>query len=254
MEIEAKFGGDAATMVEFCYFFVKRVVDLDSPQQRMLLAEEFADVLVRNLKVCEVTILGAGMYGAAASLPGFKVLKLTTDEGEADASSKLIGQRLTNVVSFYSAHRLEGKKVINTFLEQSGARNICVLTLERLDRIGLGKAAFDRTLGEIVDRVKGKYRLYPTELDSLDPRDYEMDMKRASLEIQEQLSVLGKPFNEIAHGLAELRSFEIYAVDVHSNNVGYRTRDRAYKIFDIGLSAAQGVSEIPTLKNPRKSS
>jgi len=251
MDIETRLGGEAATMAEFCYFFVKRVVDLDSTQQRMILAEELADVLVRNLKVYDVTILGAGMYGAAASLPGFKVLKLTTDENEAESSAKLVGQRLTNVVSFYSAHILQGKKVINSFFEQSGARNICAITLERLDRIGLGKGAYDRTLSDIVDAVKTKYELWPTELDSQDPKDYQRDMKKASLEIQTALSELGRPFSDIAHGLAELRSFGIYAVDVHQNNVGYRTKDRAYKVFDIGLSGSETEVEVPAWKNPR---
>lgn len=250
MEIETKLGGEAATMAEFCYYFAKRVVDMDT-EERMDLAEDLAEVLSRNLKVYEVTILGAGIYGAAASLPGFKVLKLTTDEGEADACSKLLGQRLTNVVEFYSAHILEGKKVVNSFFEQSGPRNICAITLERLDKVGLGKAAHDRTLSEIVDRVKGKYQLWPTELDSLDPDDYVRDLKKASLEIQQELGALGRPFTDISHGLAELRSFEIYACDTHPHNVGYRSRDRAYKIFDIGLSATGQPTSMPTWKNPR---
>jgi hypothetical protein len=231
---------EPCSMAEFCYYFVMKMSGGDDYTKRELEAQALADILERNLRMYELRILGAGVYGAAAETPGGRVLKLTTDDGEVNGASVLQGKKIRNIADIFQVAELDGREVLDHCIEwKRGPMKVRAITLQLLDHVSLGDVEENIQLGCLIRDTKEKYKLWPQITTLQDPDEYRDRQLLASMEIQKRLSEMGGKFEDLSRGMSGLRRYGINAIDVHANNVGWSSVDQEFKIFDISLPKLQ---------------
>lgn len=207
------------------------------------------------------------------------VFKLTCDVEEVSAATNLIGKRHKHVATFYGAYFLSDFTVphqatariirsVNLDVPQNAHHLRIGVTLSEwlpfvgVDREGRVGSSVAERYNTIVGSTKDKFRVWPTDLIVVSRTTARQRLKRAQEYLIEKLIRVAeeaKPgshyrvlASEIAFGLQELKDSKIYAVDVHTGNIGYtdRTGPRGYKIFDVGVSSSPRTKRTVVLKNP----
>ena len=169
-------------------------------------------------QIKKIKALDSGSKGIAYDI-GNKVLKITTDKSEADASSLLVGKKLKGVSKFYDVFKYEG--------EDKLLRNTYVIIQEKLkdDMSAAIKAHaefrkwFDATISDRVPGTKGI------------SFSYEKYKDKAKEELSPEL------FN-LYIGLMELQKYKIEWDDFHTGNILFRGKMPV--IIDLGYSKSPG--------------
>lgn len=209
-------------------------------------------------------ILGAGSFGTAAVLDDETIIKLTSDPTEVQAGFVLQGKRLPHVARVELATFVKGVEVGH----HGATYPVGILYVERV------KGVPDKPeLDDLVAEFKDTYAVWPDQLEALGEarsrerlRDASKALSRILRDEAADLHDVGNDrdadmCDDIAAGLDELRGHGVFAIDVHSGNVGYKILrgHRHYKIFDIGSSSpprrprAPAVgSQVPTGATARK--
>jgi len=233
--------GERATLLEFAFYFVNRIGEIDDSDERQAAAQALGDILARNLDIRTVTVLGAGAFGAAAAHRNH-VLKLTADQTEPPAAYALIGKKLRHVVRIYESAVVPDFRMVRI----QGYRElpVGVILSERLDSVGLQDGQ-ERVLDGIVSGAKHDFGVFDLDWDALEEAG--AAICDASMALEERLFAEEGSLREIALGLEELRSHEVCLVDVHSRNVGYDRAAGVHKIFDLGL-ASSPADAVPSMR------
>ena len=167
--------------------------------------------------------LGEGGYGYAYELDNGRVLKITTDKREANASSLVVGKNFKNVAKIYEVWEYN-KFASWYFIEQEKLSPINKKDVEKWleldnDKISLGKFLHQVFIGEL-SLVDAKEKL---EQNKGEPYyNFVQDMIQAA---------------------KELLSLNIVWKDLHVDNV--LKSGSTYKVIDLGYSKSPGrVSDI----------
>ena len=154
--------------------------------------------------------LGEGTYGVAYVLGDGRVLKATTDESEATASSVLVGKKLENVVQIYDVFTMSGA----WFIVQERLRGIGPDPRNSIDLI---KIWIDKWFHDLANQGYSFDEILKECLEW-----WKRDDK--------------KLVRDILHGVWELWREGIVFYDVSRRNTGMRGSD--YVIFDLGVSSS----------------
>ena len=240
--------------------FISMVGD-DPEGHESPLVDEIADIIKRNLHIDEqYDVLGCGSYGCAMSIGDDRVLKLTSDPDEVQASHTIVGRKLEHVAEMYGAYFLGDIRVFNHQTRMD--HRVGAIVLEEMDEVGFYVAhhlqgIHEKTYREVINDVKDQYEVWPHELEAISRESARQRLKRASEAI---IHALDERKNEehrsIARGVAELYRLGVYVVDVHPGNVGYRIVGTRIvnKIFDLGVSSVpeESAKKVAVLQNPSR--
>lgn len=179
-------------------------------------------------------ILGRGSFGVASAIDDTRVLKLTVDGSEVQSGALLMGHNLPHVAKVYGAYWIKNVSVQKT--SESSMRKAGVLILERLNRVAPGSA-----YRLYVEYTKFRQAHPEVGFQELKKRSYEEAralMDRASNDLTRTFTNIDDPMVlDVGEAVQELRDIGIFAIDVHSGNVGWSEQDQRYKLFDIGVSS-----------------
>jgi len=226
-----------------------------APHDENLVAT-LAGVLERNLGIAEIDeILGHGSFGVAMDLGGERVLKITSDPEEVQASYTVMMDRredFDHVAEIYGAYRTS-VRVWDAFYGKQ-YRPVGFVVLEKLDPIGLDNDRANAQLESVVTHIKEEFRVHPGDLSSISTGEARLRLKEAAPELVERLRFdLADPepsVLEIARGIEELIGLGVYMIDAHPKNVGFSPHDGVHKVFDLGVSSAPKGRRAPVLRNP----
>jgi hypothetical protein len=192
-----------------------------------------------------VDILGSGSFGSASAIDDTRVLKLTVDESEVQSGALLTGRRLPHVAEVFGAFWIKNASV----RKRSGGpmRKVGVLILERLAPLRVGDPR-----GHRLNTEHDKFRkLHPeVAFHALRKLPYEKAralMDHASNDLMLTFTNIDDPLIlDIGAAVEELRDIGIFAIDVHSGNVGWSSENQCFKLFDIGISSVPQDVKAPT--------
>lgn len=210
-------------------------------------------------------ILGSGSFGTAALLDETRIIKLTSDASEVQAGAVLKGHRLTHVASVYDARFIRGLRVTGSLGSDNDVgtivkrRPVGVLVAERVDPLGKDYEA--QELNAFVRKFKERTKTWPHQLAIISHKRERARLEKASVTMESELRDIaeqlryekigrGRIAEGVADALKELRSHAIYAIDVHSGNVG-RDVDGTVKLFDIGSSSPPSRPKAPAITPPK---
>jgi hypothetical protein len=183
-------------------------------------------------------ILGYGSYGMAAELPDGRVIKLTSDAAEVQIGAVLVGKSLPHVVRIDGSWFVRGARVRVTVgwdeVEQDviqGDERIGVLLEERVQGLRRDDVESLR-LNKIVRDFKDQHDFLSTL--TMPPRQRRERLKGMAFELSQLL--IRRNFEDVGQALEELAGVGVYAVDVHSGNIGYDAGG-TMKVFDVGAGS-----------------
>jgi hypothetical protein len=200
-------------------------------------------------------VLGAGTYGTAAELDETHVVKLTTDPSEVQAGHVLAGKKLRNVAHVDGAWFVRGVRAKTTILhvpDGQDVRKLYPVGIVILEHVQTLSGDETEELSRTVNEFKEATHTYPDQLARLTRAQQRDKLRQASVDLQSLLSGIAQELRRddrvdeaylaegVASALRQLRSYGVYAIDVHGGNVGYSEDsrgDRVYKVFDIGSSS-----------------
>jgi hypothetical protein len=210
---------------------------------------------LEHLGIIAPRVIGGGDYGlAGVDEATGRVVKLTSDPTEVIAGAVLAGKQLEHVARVYSSHFIRGVKVDarigwdeQTDEEIRKPARVGVLCLEKVRT----DIPFARThkLNMLIRTFKLERKLYPSDLRKLTRAKARAKLETASRDLALELDNINERiYRQIASGLEELRALGIYAIDVHSGNVGYvgdLLGEYTVKIFDVGSSSSPPGQKVP---------
>lgn len=246
--IAERIRGDRATLHEFALYFIRNVSAIYEEDEQQAAAGVLGAILTRNLEIRTVTLLGKGAFGAAGGHRNH-VLKITSDATEPLAAWQLLGKKLRHVVRFYEAATIEGFTIVRD-LGEGGEVPVGIVLSEKLDSVGLEDGQ-DDTLSRVVSETKKEFGIFDLNWDDFTTEEARDAIKDAAIALEERLFAdFSGAIREIALGLEELRSHDVYVIDVHAKNVGYDRDEGVHKIFDVGL-ASSPLANVPGIRGRR---
>lgn len=207
---------------------MKNLMEYDEWSKNILFDMAFARKVASKLNREIITYLDSGSYGSAYRIDSYQVMKITTDKNEAQTANTLVGKNNKYIVNYFHVYELKSN-VIETpiyllIMEYliSLKDNLSYLTLRKF----LDFFAFNYKYKEeffIHNNFNNKYLEHFIE-------DYFNQCKDDCLERSEIENNIEK-LKKIA---IETKQYNIYPVDVHSGNLGFRVVDGDLIYFDLG--------------------
>jgi len=198
----------------------------------------FARNVAKKINRDIISYLDSGSYGSAYKVNGYKVMKITTDEHEAFTANNLIGENTRNIVKYNEVYKLSHKKL---------TKPTYVIIMEYLITL----FEYDKNVRDFYDyfSVKVDFEFF-FKCGNFDQHqidifkfNYFKDCKKCLTE--EQVDFNLKKLNDIAK---ESRKYNIFPVDVHSGNLGFRIIDGDLIYFDVGINENYMKSELPKIE------
>lgn len=184
--------------------------------------------------------IGRGTQGIAYDCGGNKVLKVTVDRDEAEASMKIRGKKMKHVVHVFDVFKFPGKKLF-----KSDADELFGVVQEKLAKLSNKESADFEQASRYLEKVDHFWEQLPPETFAK-----KLEEKIAKYpEMAEQFrwaAGVAEKFGcrELA---AELKSHGIEWVDMHAGNIMKRGQD--YVAVDLGASDVDAPPPVPTLEN-----
>lgn len=205
----------------FC-FEEWQTYQITSSRYSMVFARNVASKINRDV----INYIDAGSYGSAYRIDGYKVMKITTDEREAFTANRLIGENTENLVRYYEVYELESLKI---------TKPTYVIIME-----------FLITLFEYPQNVRDFFDYFSVKYNQEDFFKYNNFIDSEIIKFKDNY------FEECSNCLTEKQVFEnieklkkiaidtkkynIYPVDAHSGNFGFRIIDKDLIYFDVGVN------------------
>jgi len=179
--------------------------------------------------------LGEGTKGIAYEMKGNKVLKITLDRSEAEASSIIVGKKLKHICEIYRVFSFKSidriycieQELLKPLANKSGNSTIF--------------DAMEEEISEFADK-------YDTFMELSSSKDFLKKLKTiVDLMKKEGTSKqIIKFTTQIYEGLYELNMNGIIFFDMHPGNLGY-DQNGVLKIMDLGYSKSKKDSDIEVL-------
>ena len=185
---------------------------------------EFARKIAKEIDKDIINYIDAGSYGSAYRIDGYKVMKVTTDISEAMTAYSLIGENTNNIVKYFDVYEL---------VDSTLKKPTYVIIMEYLI-----------TLLEYSDAVKIFFDYFAANHIKIDFfRDNIFSQKTIDnfknlyfVEVGSHITEkeVDNNINKLKNVAIEVRAYNIYPVDVHSGNLGFRIIDEDLIYFDVG--------------------
>lgn len=182
-----------------------------------------------------VKALGRGSNGVAFLLRDGRVMKITTDKNEAQASYRMQGRKSKNVVSVDQTFRLKNTDVYGIVQEK-------LVPLSEAERRLLGHAF--EVLDHFIEDLPEGYKVYGSGWDNFQKKLSGLsDDTYSTSDVMSALRTLSR--FKIPQMVDELHSRGIMFFDYHVNNVMKRPYG-SYIITDLGVSTVfNGIDPMP---------
>ena len=258
------------TLEQLAATFLSDVEDPNSTSWKDYLRNERIPKIVAALKALNIEqwgplgpVLGHGAFGTATAIPDGRVLKLTADPSETQASFALLGKKLPHVVEIYGAWFARGVRAKSRATHKLLPMGICIV--ERVTPLDKDSPEFAGLTNTVID-YKQEFHLFPEHFAKIGAVRAREALRKGSEGLENVLRgeigwlrrdgyVRDADVAEaVADALAETRAAGVYAVDVHGDNVGYLEvrGKRHYKVYDLGTSSAPTRPHAPTVPAPTR--
>lgn len=191
--------------------------------QRGLFDIKFARLISDKINKEIITHLDDGSYGSAFKISGYKVMKITTDEKEAYTANMLIGENTNYLVKYDAVYEIVGSN-INT--------PSYVLIMEYLLPIKNNK--LKDFLNCFAFNYEYQYEFF--NQNKFDDDHIEEFIKMYENECEDCIYRF-EIFDILEHlkNIAiETKKYNIFPVDIHSGNLGFRSVENDLIYFDLG--------------------
>lgn len=201
---------------------------------------EFARKIADKLGYELITYIDSGAYGAAFKITKFRVLKLTTDVREVYTAKKLIGKNPEHIVNYYDV-----KKIESPFLKSE----LYAIVLDYVFSITEGniknKKFFDYFTFNY-EHLKEFFKNLDFNSDYIDIFiDRYKDWSKNDVLPDQQIE---KNIQELKQIAIEANELDIYPLDIHSGNFGYKFVNCNLVYFDVGMNKNYKIIPIDTIK------
>lgn len=210
------------------------------------------------------TNYAAGSFGVAVGLGSDKVLKLTSDPSDLEASAIVAKNPVDHVVRIFHVERIKGIRVKNSGvpMPMSSPGIVIAERLTPMRLTGLVSVSAIKALRHIADGIKILQGLFSPKIffEKREKRVKKLvsahkatkdEIRRFAEAFKLQLSVEDyEMFNEILIAMDNLASIGVYAFDVHPGNIGYSEREGIWKIMDLGFSVSIRRESEPDKRKP----
>ncbi len=173
-----------------------------------------------------INYIETGSYGSAYRIDGYNVMKITTDKREAFTAYSLIGENTKNIVKYYEVYELESSKLtVPTYVL---IMEFLITLLEYGENV---REFFDYFSANYNQEDFFKYNEFsPTYLRYF-KGEYFKNCENCLSEEQVDESI-----EKLKNIAIDTKKYNIYPVDVHSGNVGFRIINGDLIYFDVGIN------------------
>jgi len=212
---------------------------------------------LKSIDVSKLRKLGAGTKGIAYDVGGGKVLKVTSDHTEAQASHSITGDTLNNVVKIFDVFKF-GKVKSNDTLYGIVQEKLAPLSSTEQKEIvelfnfidassKLLTSIATETWDQFVNKLYSEIEDDVTKELGVDPKSPAGENKIRKVAANKHAAIVGKLKKYNIHGMiSDLRKSNIQFADYHEGNV--MKRGSEYVINDLGMSKSQG-GDPPVFEN-----
>jgi len=187
---------------------------------------EFARKIAKKINRDFINYIDTGSYGSAYRIDGYKVMKITTDEREAFTANRLIGKDTNNIVEHYEVYQLECSDI---------EKPTYVIIMEFLITLD----EYSKNIRDFFDYFSAnynfedffKYNDFSTQSIKYFKNKYFKECDNCILDNQVDENV--EKLKKIA---IDTKRHNIYPVDVHSGNLGFRIVGADLIYFDVGVN------------------
>jgi len=187
---------------------------------------EFARKVAKKLNLDIISYIETGTYGSAYKVDGYKVMKITTDQSEAFTAYNLIGENTKHIVKYYEVYELISSELIKpTYVI---IMEYLITLLEYSENV---RAFFDYFSAEVNFESFFKKDTFNTPQVEYFKSKYFKNCNNCLSEEE-----VDKYIDKLKEIVKDTMKYDIYPVDIHSGNLGFRVIDEDLIYFDVGVN------------------
>ena len=208
--------------------------------------------VIERFNIKSATLLGAGSYGVAYSIGNGKVFKITSDELEIDAGSKVMNANLKYVGKYYEVGFSKSLELGFIVMKEYDALNIGDYYLGLYDNLstyekGLIQNQSDRDLvvkiNEIINDMNIRLYYVKEHVRKALYENFSWSMYRKLLDNpNERLFNTIRLFIDSQYAINELKKIGIEWEDSHINNFAL-DKDGTHVVIDVGTAQTNEASD-----------
>ena len=188
---------------------------------------EFARKIADKLGYEVISYIDFGTFGSAFKITKFSVLKLTTDIREVYTAKMLLNKEPEHIVNYHNV-----KKIESEFLQNDVYALIMDYVFSIKDGESKNKNFFDCFTYNFDDQEDFfKNNIFNQKHINTFINEYKEKYKNGLSDEQ-----INKNIQELMELAMEAKQLNIYPLDVHSGNLGYKFVDTNLVYFDVGVN------------------